>query len=122
MKIQKDKKALDKLYRRRSRYDLQPDYQREKVWREEKAQKLLDTIFKKWDVPKIYLNVVNEENFEVIDGQQRLNAIFRFYSNELPLPKNIEKYGGKYYRKLPDKIKDIFDDYEFDLVLVSDAT
>ena len=63
MKIGKDKKALDKLYRRRNRYDLQPDFQREKVWSKDKKQKLLDTILKNWDIPKIYLNVVDKENF-----------------------------------------------------------
>jgi hypothetical protein len=122
MKSQKDKKALDKLYRRRDRFDLQPDFQREKVWSPEKEQKLMDTILKKWDIPKVYLNVIDEENFEVIDGQQRLNAIYKFFSNELPLSKRFSgEYGGFYYKDLPDKIQDIFDDYELDIVFVSDA-
>ena len=46
MKIYKDKKPLDKLYRRRDRYELQPEYQRDEVWPEDKKQNLLDTILK----------------------------------------------------------------------------
>ncbi|HVX28587.1 MAG TPA: DUF262 domain-containing protein [Parafilimonas sp.] len=122
MKILKDKKPLDKLYMRRDRYDLQPDFQREKVWNEEDEQKLLDTILRKWDIPKVYLNVLGEDNFEVIDGQQRLTAIFRFYDNNISLSDDYNKqYGGLYYADLPDKIKDVFDDYELDLVLVENA-
>lgn len=123
MKTGKDKKALDKLYRRRNRYDLQPDFQREKVWSKDKKQKLLDTILKNWDIPKIYLNVVDKENFELIDGQQRFVTIYEFYGNSLTLSKKYSgEYGGLYYEDLPDEIKDIFDDYEFDLVLIYDAT
>ncbi len=123
MKILKDKKPLDKLYMRRDRYDLQPDFQREKVWNEEDEQKLLDTILRKWDIPKVYLNVVDEDSFEVIDGQQRLTTIFRFYDNTVSLSEeNNKQYGGLYYDDLPDKVKDIFDDYELDLVLIENAT
>jgi len=43
MDIRKDKKALDKLYRRRDRYDLQPDFQREML---EKIKFLLEEIKK----------------------------------------------------------------------------
>ncbi|MEO8232921.1 MAG: DUF262 domain-containing protein [Ignavibacteriota bacterium] len=122
MKITKEKKPLDKLYTRRNRYDLQPDFQRGKVWSPEKSRKLLDTIYKRWDIPKVYLNVVDEENFEVIDGQQRLTAILKFYDDDLALPNETENIGGLTYQQLEDRIKDRFDDYEIDLVLISEAT
>jgi len=122
LKIHKERKPLDKLYTRRNRYDLQPDFQRSKVWDSTKERKLLDTIYKGWDIPKVYLNVIDEENFEVIDGQQRLTAIFKFYDDDLALPSNTEKVGGLTYQQLEDRVKDKFDDYEIDLVLISDAT
>jgi uncharacterized protein with ParB-like and HNH nuclease domain len=122
LKIIKDRKPLDKLYTRRNRYDLQPDFQRGEVWSPEKSRKLLDTIYKRWDIPKVYLNFVDEENFEVIDGQQRLTAIFKFYDDDLALPNETEKIGGLTYQQLEDRVKDRFDDYEIDLVLISEAT
>ena len=122
MKIQKDKKPLDKLYTRRNRYDLQPDFQRSKVWSPEKESRLLDTIYKGWDIPKVYLNVIDAENFEVIDGQQRLTAIFKFYDDKLALPNDLNNIGGMTYQQLDDRIKDKFDDYDIDLVLIHDAT
>lgn len=122
MKITKEKKPLDKLYTRRNRYDLQPDFQRGEVWNSDKSRKLLDTIYKGWDIPKIYLNVIDEETFEVIDGQQRLTAIFRFYDDKLELPNDINSIGGYTYQQLDDKSKDKFDDYEIDLVLIHEAS
>lgn len=123
MRILKEKKPLDKLYTRRNRYDLQPDYQRDKVWSKDDKQRLLDSILKEWDIPKVYLHVVDDENFEVVDGQQRLSTVYDFYDNEVELSDEYSKeYGGLTYEDLPDKIKDIFDDYELDLVLIEDAT
>jgi hypothetical protein len=122
MDIRKDRKALDKLYRRRDRFDLQPDFQREDVWSESRQQKLMDTIFKKWDIPKIYMRVIDEENFDCVDGQQRMTAIFKFYDNQLKLPKESGEYAGLFYNDLPDSLKDVFDDYELDLELIYNAT
>ncbi len=121
MKIYKDKKPLDKLYARRNRFELQPDFQRSKVWSLDKERKLLDTIYKGWDIPKVYLNVIDDENYEVIDGQQRLSAIFKFYDNSLTLPIYTNEIAGLKYYQLEDKVKDKFDDYEIDFVLINDA-
>ena len=74
MEMRLEKKALDKLFRRRDRIDLNPDYQRTPVWNKEKQQTFLDTLLKKWNVPKVYFRVLDEEHYECIDGQQRLST------------------------------------------------
>lgn len=123
MEMRLEKKALDKIFRRRDRLDLNPDFQRTPVWSDERQQKFLDTILKRWNVPKVYFRVIDEEHFECIDGQQRLIAIFRFYSDDLHLSKKFsDQYGGMYYKDLPDKIKDIFDDYELQIEEIRNAT
>ena len=120
MKMRLEKRALDKLFRRRDRIEI-PEFQRGEVWSTEKKQVFMDTILKGWFVPVAFLRVVDEQNFECIDGQQRLNAIFGFYNNEYPLPrKHSGKYGGNFYKNLPDRIQDIFDDYELHIVEIED--
>lgn len=120
MEMRLEKKALDKLFRRRDRIEI-PDFQRGKVWNKERKQLFMDTILKKWFVQIVFLRVVDEQNFECIDGQQRLNAIFGFYNNEYPLSrKQSGKLGGYFYKDLPDNIKDIFDDYELYIVEIVD--
>lgn len=123
MKIEKEKKALDKLYRRRDRYDLQPDFQREEVWSLEKEQALLDSVIKGWDIPKIYVRVIDDENYEIADGQQRLVAIYKFYDNKIQLSKKLSgEFGGLFYSDLPERVKDIFDDYELDIILIRNSS
>lgn len=76
MEMRLERRALDKIYKRRDRYEI-PDWQRENVWDPKKKQKLIDTILKGWRLPKLYLLKTSSdpEEFEVLDGQQRLTAI-----------------------------------------------
>lgn len=124
MRMTAETRAIDKIFRRRDRYDI-PDWQREKVWDKPKKQKLIDSILKGWKLPKFYFVQVSEDNFLVEDGQQRLAAIFDFFSNTLSLSdESIAQFGGPYYRNLPRRIADTFDDFEieFDVIVgASDA-
>jgi hypothetical protein len=67
-------------------YDLRPDFQRDFIWNVEKQQKLIDSIIRGWHIPPIHLVKVDgkqpEEKYEILDGKQRLNAIFQFYNDE----------------------------------------
>src|SRR3979490_1353219 len=63
------------------RIDLDADYQREKVWSRTDQEKLLDSIVRDIDIPKLYLAEVhaNEQfDFECIDGKQRLLTLSAF--------------------------------------------
>jgi uncharacterized protein with ParB-like and HNH nuclease domain len=60
------------------RIDLDADYQREKIWSREDQEKLLDSIIKGIDIPKMYLaRVKGKKNFdfECIDGKQRMATL-----------------------------------------------
>lgn len=124
MKMQPKGRELDKIYKRRDRYDI-PTWQRGRVWRRQKKQALIDTILRGWKLPKMYFLKIgdNPEEFEVVDGQQRLQTIFEFFDNELPLSRGAsEFYGGTYYRDLPDDVMDRFDDFEIQYDEITDAT
>jgi len=122
MKMLSDKRAIDKIFRRRDRYDI-PDWQRQKVWSRDKKQQLIDSILRGWKLPKFYFIETSGDNFLVEDGQQRLNAIWEFFSNELPLSADSEKqFGGRFYRDLPRKVADTFDDFEISYDLISGGT
>ena len=78
MKMTSEKRAIDKLYRRRDRYEI-PDWQRSEVWSTERKQTLIDRILHGWKLPKFYFLKLSDEEIWVVDGQQRLNAIFEFF-------------------------------------------
>ncbi len=84
MKMNAKSRAIDKIYKRRDRYEI-PDWQREDVWDRQRKQDLVDSILKDWKLPKFYFVKTGEEQYEVVDGQQRLNAIFEFYDGDLRL-------------------------------------
>jgi len=123
MKMRSERRAIDKLYKRRDRYEI-PDWQRDKVWNPKKKQKLIDGILRGWKLPKFYFlkTSSNPDEFEVLDGQQRLSAIWEFYDGDLTLSKeSAERFGASTYDELPDDISDLFDDYEIEYDEITDA-
>jgi len=123
MKMTSEKRAIDKVYHRRNRYDI-PDWQRGKVWGREKKQRLIDSILRGWKLPKFYfIKTAGDDDYLVEDGQQRLTAILEFFSNELSLkPEAARHFGGRFYRDLPRKVSDPFDDFEIEYDLIEEAT
>ena len=111
--------SLSKDYRRRE-INLRPPYQRphEGVWNLKKKQLLVDTILRTYDMPKIYLRAIesdSEVKYEVVDGQQRIRAMWEFIdgkfelgdaSSDLPSP--LGDLSGKDYESLASEIKDRF--------------
>ena len=70
-------------------------YQRKLVWTVEEKERLIDSISKDLPIPLILLaetrdGIAEASRVEVIDGLQRLNAIFSFIENEFSL-------AGKYF-------------------------
>lgn len=121
MKMELRRRALDKIYKRRDRIDI-PEFQREEVWPTEKKRLLIDSILRGWHLPKFYFRKTGD-TFECIDGQQRLQAIWQFYDNELELSEaSAKQYRGSTYDKLPDLISDSFDDFEIEIEEIEDAT
>jgi Protein of unknown function DUF262 len=122
MKMTAERRAIDKIFRRRDRYDI-PDWQREEVWDTTKKQLLIDSILRGWKLPKFYFVKTSDDEYDVEDGQQRLLAIFEFCSNELALnAESARRFGGSVYRDLSQRVADSFDDFEIEYDVIEDAT
>lgn len=124
MKMKSDKRELDKVYKRRDRYEI-PDWQRDEVWDLPRKQALIDSILRGWRLPKFYFVASSAKpvSYEVVDGQQRLATIFEFLSDELELTdETAAEFGGKKYSELPDDISDQVDDFEIDFDEIEDAS
>lgn len=122
MKMTAGRRALDKVYKRRDRYEI-PEWQRGEVWNTERKQQLIDSILRGWRLPKFYFVKWDDDEYEVVDGQQRLTAIYEFFANELPLSDDsVTTFGGPYYKDLKQKLSDSFDDFEIEFDEIEDAT
>ena len=111
------------LNKRRTQINTNPDYQRPSVWTKNQKQLLIDSILHDYDIPKIYLHEVDKNKYDVVDGQQRIRAIWSFYDNEYPLPKDADPINGieiknKKYSELEPEISDIIDTYNLDFVIL----
>lgn len=91
---------------------LNPDYQRGEVWTKSQKQLLVDSLLNNIDIPKIYLREIKKGSFEfeVVDGQQRLRAIFEYLSGVFPLDVDSDAIEGeavadKTFNKLSTKIQ-----------------
>lgn len=92
---------------------LNPDYQRNHRWDNEFSSKLIESLLLNIPIPLIYLSQdvdVDEEiddekisRYSVIDGQQRLTAIYNFFKNSYPLIKLevLDDLNGSFYKDLP---------------------
>ncbi|MCB2379227.1 DUF262 domain-containing protein [Hymenobacter sp. BT635] len=77
-----------------------PEYQRKgDIWTLEKKQLLIDSILNEYDIPKLYFHFLNkiqreETNnkyeYAIIDGRQRLQAIYEFIDGKFALADDFE--------------------------------
>lgn len=65
--------------------NLTPEYQRRLVWDKRKKSLFIESLLMNVPVPPIFLYEYDLNRYEVMDGQQRLNAILEFYRDELVL-------------------------------------
>jgi hypothetical protein len=94
-----------------------PPYQRKAVWNKKKKQSLLDSLFRRYYIPKLVIRLVRLDDDrtvnEIIDGQQRITTVQDFFNNEYPLPKTLSDISvdlaGKYYKELDTEIRKFID-------------
>lgn len=137
-------KTLSWWYNQRDSIDTSPPYQRGgRIWNAEAKAYLVDSILNEFDIPKLYvadfsymdspLNVSNMQ-FALIDGKQRLEAIFDFYANSLKLHPDFVLYrdpslklGGLTYKDLSEnypRVASTFDNFNLSVmsVITDEAT
>jgi hypothetical protein len=114
---------------REPKIDPRPSYQRGLVWSKSKKQLLMDSILRRYDIPKLYLRAVNKPpyRYEVVDGQQRLRAIWEFCHDDFPLSIECDTVhghvvAGMNFSELPNDLVDDFQTYELSFVILEDAT
>jgi hypothetical protein len=73
--------------------DLEPPYQRRSVWTRKDKQFFLDTIFRNFPSPAIFLHKTIDEagkaTYHVVDGKQRTQTILDFVSDRVRIASNF---------------------------------
>ena len=76
-------------------FQINPEYQRSRMWPDRKKQLLLDSIIKCLPIGTFILKKKPDGCFEVLDGQQRIDAIFCFVEGHLITPPETTGFRGK---------------------------
>lgn len=84
-----------------------PDYQRDYVYTEKQASKLVESVLMGIPIPTIYLCVEEDNTYSVIDGQQRITSLVRYLKNDFALTalQELNELNGKCYKDLPKDIQ-----------------
>ncbi len=105
--------------------ELSPNFQRRSVWNSSAKAYLADTILQGKPFPKIILMQEFKEGRTlrvVVDGQQRLRAIFDFLADGIKVSRAHNKeLAGKVFSQLPKDIQDEFLQYEIGCDVLNSA-
>lgn len=82
---------------------IQPEYQRNYIYAEEKREaSVIESILKGYPIGLIYFNKVDNNKFEILDGQQRITSIGRFLTLKFSI-KDENGYPQKFDGLAKDK-------------------
>jgi hypothetical protein len=103
---------------KRKLLNLDPPYQRRSVWNQLYREEFIDTILLQFPAPAIFLyeeiSPDGLSTYNVVDGKQRLSAIFAFIGGDFPVSENSTvQMKGMYFEQFGRDEKTAFWTYEF---------
>jgi hypothetical protein len=118
------------------------EYQRGAEWTEAQAQGLIDSIFRQYPIPPIFLHQIRAKGlgglestrYEIVDGQQRIRALADFHSDKWPLleasdkrlrlPNSLRKlpapWGKRRFTELDEHLRNTLKAKEIDVFVISE--
>lgn len=109
-------------------------YQRRSVWSEKDKVRLIETILLQLVIPELFFWKADTDpetgisTTHVVDGQQRIKAIYSFINNEFKLkPQYLldegskEKYANKYFKDLDTETRKTFWNYQLMIIEIDSA-
>ena len=107
-----------------------PEYQRPpNRWSKPNEQLLIDSILRGYDIPKLYFAESSDPQFEyeIVDGQQRIRAIWKFVDNHFALSTDADEFeewgdlSGQLYKDLPIQVRKAFGRFKLSVVILRDT-
>jgi 5-methylcytosine-specific restriction endonuclease McrA len=119
------------------------EYQRGKAWETVQKQVFIDSLFRGYPVPTLFLYKIAKQGlegesstkYEIVDGQQRLRAVVAFLNGDFPLLNTNDKkfripeslrgptpWGGRSYSELnDDTLRNQLDNLELNVQMISEV-
>jgi len=128
VKITRDQFSLFQLKRKanpeRQEIIIDPDFQRLFVWDLKDKSELIESILMGIPLPVLYFFEQNDGKLQVVDGRQRLTAIFQYMDNEFALSelKILPDEKGKKFSDLSPMMQGIIEDFQMTVYKIQPPT
>ena len=97
----------------RGKLNPQPDFQRNYVWSNTKASRLIESLLLDIPIPVVYVAEEPNHNYSVVDGQQRITSICSFVSGKFPDGRDFKLSGLQVLKELNrQSFKDLSNDQQ----------
>lgn len=119
--IRHENRTIHDIIRRidQSTYIMDPDFQRDFIWTEDKQSKLIESVIMRIPLPVFYLAEDRDGRMIVVDGLQRLSTFQRFVKNELRLKlPDRKELDGRRFSDLSSKIQNRVEDCNLVLYII----
>ena len=116
---------LKRKYNRKDRrIILDSDFQRESIWEPLQKAELIESILMGLPLPIFYFNQDKLGKLIVVDGRQRLTALFEFMSNEWSLKnlKILSELNGRMFEDLSPVAQTQIEDYQIQAHVIQPST
>lgn len=119
------------IYELKRKYDkadkriiLDSDFQRKSVWKPIQKAELIESILMGLPLPIFYLNQDKMGRLIVVDGRQRLTALFEYMSNTWALKglKVLDELNGKKFSDLEPIVQSQIEDYQIQAHVIQPPT
>ena len=113
--------------------NLQPDFQRKAgIWNAVKQSRLIESLLLRIPLPSFYVSESENEDWEVVDGVQRLTSISRFVPSNEAQPvggslaltglQYLREFNGKRFSDLPPRLARRIRETEFTFHVILNST
>lgn len=115
---------LQTMCRRRNELILNPDFQRNEVWKSKQESELVESILMGIPIPLMYLFEDKRGKKQVVDGRQRISAILDFLEGKTKLNnlKILSQLNGCYFKDLEPLLQGKFEDYQLLIYIIQPPT
>jgi len=119
--IRHENRTIHNVIRRidQGNYVMDPDFQREVIWPEDKQSKLIESVVMRIPLPVFYVAEDARGRMVVVDGLQRLSTFHRFVKDELKLKlPGRQELDGLRFSDLSTKIQNRVEDCNLILYII----
>jgi hypothetical protein len=105
--------------------NLQPEYQRSRVWNDEQRFGLIDSIMQGFPIGLVMLNVIEHvedevavKKYDVVDGQQRIRAVLEYLLGNQSWSKQEDHEAFKPFSRLKPAMQQLIQGYKVPVALM----